>query len=203
MSGVLSLSRELDAHRRSTSPVLPSSVLLAVAALLAAVAARPLAAQPGPRLSLEAVATTPTTVQQGQTGLVVHMTVTNTGDEAAAITTAGLTFGMQQQWTQLHPATAPAARHYHAMAYDPERRRTVLFGGHDFGLANETWEWDGTNWAERTPATRPYDRSLHAMAYDTARRQVVLFGGSYGGDETWVWDGTNWVLKSPVSRPSP
>lgn len=34
------------------------------------------------------------------------------------------------------------------MAYDPNRRRIILFGGVNmFGTAlNDTWEWTGFNW---------------------------------------------------------
>jgi hypothetical protein len=41
--------------------------------------------------------------------------------------------------------TGPAARSFHAMAYDSDRSRTVLFGGQVTGeFLNDTWEWDGT-----------------------------------------------------------
>jgi hypothetical protein len=40
----------------------------------------------------------------------------------------------------------------HALAYDPERQRAVLFGGgtptQDFG---DTWESDGASWTEVAP----------------------------------------------------
>ncbi|MBI4870548.1 MAG: hypothetical protein HY814_03170 [Candidatus Riflebacteria bacterium] len=153
------------------------------------------------RISIGAVATSHETVRQGQRGLLVDLTVTNTGDEAASVTSAGLTLATSLRWIRRYPTSAPAARHYHAMAYDASRRRTVLFGGHAFGLAGETWEWNGTDWVQMTPTSRPSDRSMHAMAYDAARQRAVLFGGSFGGDETWEWNGIDWVLKTPASSP--
>jgi hypothetical protein len=35
----------------------------------------------------------------------------------------------------------------HALAYDADRRRVVLFGGQTAGATvEETWEWDGLTW---------------------------------------------------------
>src|SRR5438094_453033 len=55
-------------------------------------------------------------------------------------------------WTQLQPLTSPAARQYYAMAYDAARGRVVLFGGatqlNGGGIAQDTWEFDGTTWAQ-------------------------------------------------------
>ena len=46
---------------------------------------------------------------------------------------------------------APAPRNSHVMAYDPVRRKTVLFGGSSFDgkvstVYGDTWEWDGQSW---------------------------------------------------------
>ncbi|MDX2153562.1 MAG: hypothetical protein SFV54_22645 [Bryobacteraceae bacterium] len=58
-----------------------------------------------------------------------------------------------KQWREAQPAggIAPAPRASHVMAYDPTRRRTVLYGGHSFdgrtGVTyDDTWEWDGHSW---------------------------------------------------------
>src|SRR5262249_5244454 len=85
-------------------------------------------------------------------------------------------------WLQRVPVVAPAARAYHALAFDSRRGRTVLFGGQtSSSLFADTWEWDGGNWALQTPATGPPARTLHAMTYDSGRGRVVLFGGLSGG----------------------
>src|SRR5688572_19775570 len=43
-------------------------------------------------------------------------------------------------WSQRSPATSPAARFAHAVAFDAARGRTVLFGGKNAaGLLSDTW----------------------------------------------------------------
>ena len=52
-------------------------------------------------------------------------------------------------WTQVPTPTAPAARTVHALAYDPSRRRVVLYGGSvERQNAADTWEWDGAAWSQ-------------------------------------------------------
>ena len=95
-------------------------------------------------------------------------------------------------------ANGPPPRAEAAMAYDPLRRRTVLFGGR-YESGGETirlgdaWEWDGSSWI-RVSTDGPSARSGATMAYDPGRRAVVLFGGSGGprGD-TWSWNGRAWA----------
>lgn len=107
-----------------------------------------------------------------------------------------------QAWRQIvyvDEAVRPAPRSAHALAYDRQRRVTVLFGGYNGGLMGDTWEWDGQSWAQRSDSD-PSPRSHHAMAFDESRGQVVLFGGYIGypgvaaSDETWAWDGETWQL---------
>jgi hypothetical protein len=60
-----------------------------------------------------------------------------------------------QSWTQ-SPATGPAARESHAMAFDSSRGVTVLFGGEISSPQTsptttpygDTWLFDGTNWTQ-------------------------------------------------------
>jgi hypothetical protein len=100
-------------------------------------------------------------------------------------------------WTRMAEA-GPRPRAEAAVAYDPVRRRTVLFGGYELvegrvGRLGDTWEWDGQTWTQ-VSSTGPSPRSGAAMAYDPAARAVVLFGGSGGplGD-TWAWNGREWT----------
>src|SRR5687768_9084847 len=70
----------------------------------------------------------------------------------------------------------PAPRADHAMAYDPNRGETLMFGGCCAGgPLGDTWVWDGFEWIERTPAVSPSPRHGHAMAWDG--RGILLFGG--------------------------
>src|SRR5262249_25333994 len=113
------------------------------------------------------------------------------------------------RWFQRMPATAPLPRASHAMAFDSQRGRTLLFGGSAGNLSRfgDTWQWDGSFWTPLAPATSPAARSAHALAYDSVRDRVVLFGGlsSLFGPvlgDTWEWDGTNWAQRMPVQSPA-
>lgn len=94
---------------------------------------------------------------------------------------------------------APPPRIQSAMAYDPVRRVTVVFGGTAFrgGLLHDTWVWDGANWTQVGKNTFPAARDQHSMAFDLRRQVMVLFGGSDGDilnlpEGTFEWDGTSW-----------
>ncbi|MBX3407656.1 MAG: hypothetical protein KF869_12930 [Phycisphaeraceae bacterium] len=94
----------------------------------------------------------------------------------------------------------PAARSGHAMAYDPVRGRTVLFGGSGLGGSMDpaTWEWDGTSWTmvHAGGVGAPSPRIAPAMKFLPSINKVVLFGGLSSPnflDDTWTWDGATWV----------
>jgi hypothetical protein len=83
-------------------------------------------------------------------------------------------------WTEITPATRPYKRHSHAMAYDPIRQRTVLYGGvfddrpYSYGVP-VVWEWDGSNWTPYLTSTRPGERFTTSMAYDSVNQRVIMF----------------------------
>lgn len=113
------------------------------------------------------------------------------------------------------PGTPPklGVRNAHAMAYDGNRGRVILFGGADASKVREdTWEWDGDEWTQIS-LSGPGPRTFPAMAYDHRRKRVVLFGGNrvlFGAkpdeikflDDTWEWDGRRWN-QIKVSGPPP
>ena len=112
-------------------------------------------------------------------------------------------------WTKLGTNSSPSARRDHAMAYDSQDGKTILFGGSDSSSnLNDTWEYNyaGNTWTNRSPANSPQARSRHAMAYDSQNHKVILFGG-YGSsrllNDTWVYDyATNvWTNRSPANSP--
>lgn len=117
-------------------------------------------------------------------------------------------------WRQYLRTTRPHPRVRHAMAYDPARGVTVLFGGYyhswcDWAPCNQgpyfsdTWEWDGSAWTERA-ATGPPPRAGHVMVYDSIREVIVLFGGHNGSafmNDTWEWDGQAWTHRTPATVP--
>jgi hypothetical protein len=89
-------------------------------------------------------------------------------------------------WNQLFPAHGPPAG-APALAYDPIRARTVLFGLTT--TDGDTWEFDGSDWAV-TATTGPGTRTQTAMHFFPELRDVVLFGGTFGSqglEDTWLY----------------
>ena len=95
-------------------------------------------------------------------------------------------------------------RNAHAMTYDSDRGRVILFGGADESqVRGDTWEWGGRRWKLLSSAG-PGPRTFPAMAYDILRKRIVLFGGNrvlFGRNpdenkflnDTWEWDGHTWA----------
>jgi cysteine-rich repeat protein len=86
------------------------------------------------------------------------------------------------RWSKV-PAQAnpPVSRFAHALAYDSDRQRVVLFGGNNRSGTdtNDMWTFDGQVWTEVTQVgSRPPARNSHAMAYDPLRQRVVVAGGN-------------------------
>ena len=115
------------------------------------------------------------------------------------------------EWTRTRSGeeadlTQPGARNWHALAYDAQRERVVLFGGRAGDLAADTWEWTGESWEDKTPAEgSPPARDAHALAWDALRGRTVLFGGRNAEFEalgaTWEWDGLAWTRASEGGGP--
>jgi cysteine-rich repeat protein len=122
---------------------------------------------------------------------------------------SGNTFSDTWEWNGVAWTSAqtslPSGRYGHALAYDLDRERLVLFGGLDSAPPSsatnigETWERDtnGT-WANVTPTFgSPRPRHYHGLAYDAHRGRTVLFGGWTSqafSNDLWQWDGTTWSL---------
>jgi hypothetical protein len=115
-------------------------------------------------------------------------------------------------WTQMHPAHSPQRRDGHAMAYDENRDRIVLFGGAQdvstLAYYQDTWEWDGTDWTVVPVACPPPARGGATLAYDQAKQKVLMFGGYTSQpllyfNDTYAWDGTVWQKLKQCIGPSP
>ncbi|MBK8974391.1 MAG: hypothetical protein IPM29_00545 [Planctomycetes bacterium] len=97
-----------------------------------------------------------------------------------------------QRWVDESASVGtPGARCDHAVAFDPQRNRHLLFGGvNDTGTAlGDTWELMSV-WS-RVSASGPSPRYGHRMVFDEMRGRVVLYGGSDNTkhfDDTWEWD---------------
>jgi Galactose oxidase, central domain len=120
--------------------------------------------------------------------------------------------GHASTWKKLAPATAPKARAYPAMAYDPVSKKVVLFGGYDSSGVdlNDTWTFDGTTWTKMKTAVAPSARRFVTMAFDKRSNKLVMFGGFNPNTQqilrdTWVWDGatSTWTqVKMKTSPPA-
>lgn len=95
-------------------------------------------------------------------------------------------------WTRIKLRMSPPGRWAHAMVYDTNRRRAVLFGGYgpvypEGTQTNDTWEYNGHAWVQVFPQYSPGPREQHGMAYDLTRQCTVLFGGGGGPAEAWEY----------------
>lgn len=121
----------------------------------------------------------------------------------------------QDTWTNLTTGNHPGGRWAHAMAYDPHRNRTVMFGGIDPGSGPpppvpKTWAYysSSNTWTSLQPASEPPIQTRHDMVYDASSDRFVLYGGVLRRgvtDDTWVYDPGNntWTNMNPGARPSP
>ena len=115
------------------------------------------------------------------------------------------------EWTEMDPARSPAARYYHAMAYDSANDKVVMFAGYWTNAETWTYDMDENSWTLRSSQDHPPRLYAHAMAYDSINNKVVMFGGrTYSGGwrlfgETWTYDvaGNVWEKKDPYNSPSP
>jgi len=111
-------------------------------------------------------------------------------------------------WTNLDPTTKPDARSEHAMAYDVESDRVIIFGGRADKYKSDTWAYDfnANTWTPTSPAASPPMRYAHKMAYDTESDRIILFGGwDWDGikSDTWAYDfnSNTWTNMNPVTTP--
>ena len=119
-------------------------------------------------------------------------------------------------WNEIASAAGsqPRPRTFHAMAFDDDRSKLVVFGGTaGGGVLAELWEWDSATavWTDRTPAPLPEawptPRLETAFAYDRGRKRFVMFGGyladasgrGIGYGDTWEWDPATgiWIDTTP------
>ena len=108
-------------------------------------------------------------------------------------------------WVQA-ASGGPQARDRHALAFDPVRGTSLLFGGRSGGSLGDTWTYGAGGWTQLLPPASPAAREDHGMSFHAALGQVVLFGGESNGgsllSDTWAFDGANWTQIATASRPS-
>ena len=127
------------------------------------------------------------TVLVGATGCGTNMPNATSSPRAS---TASPTYG------------TPAGRRDAAVAYDPQSRRLLMFGG---GTAStplsDTWAWDGKGWIELHPATVPSGGNPF-MAYNVQTRRLELFLSSETGIGLWSWSNGDWTERAGFSPPN-
>ena len=98
-------------------------------------------------------------------------------------------------WSLAQAANAPGPRRAHAMAFDPVRGGTVLFGGYDGQDLGDNWSWDGTLWTLLPTTAAPSARHGAGMVYCSQQQATVLFGGRFRNGtilgDTWTTSSTH------------
>jgi hypothetical protein len=110
-------------------------------------------------------------------------------------------------WAPCRADAHLTGRSGHALTYDEQARRVLLFGGaapaesagdRPPAYPSSLWSWEGTQW-NCVADGGPPGRIDPGFAYDRARHRAVLFGGrqrtAVGINllaDTWEWDGGHW-----------
>jgi len=104
--------------------------------------------------------------------------------------------GPNVTWTtHVTQGICPAGRNFPAAAYDPVRRRGVLFGGRAGSLAGgDLWQWTindtgAVSWRQLfLDGEAPSPRWGASMIFDPVRSRMVLFGGWEGRTTADTWE---------------
>jgi hypothetical protein len=104
-------------------------------------------------------------------------------------------------WRQVmtSPDSTPSVRRAYTMAYDAERKRTILIGGWDGAKTlKDAWAYNGKGWY-RLPVPSDFPSSSEdGAAFDTRHRVLVFTTGS----STWQWNGSVWTELRHAGQPS-
>jgi hypothetical protein len=129
-----------------------------------------------------------------------------------------LPFGDFPAWSRIPAGSGPTARQGHAGALDTQRRRILIFGGHDVDYyLNDLWALSLTDppaWTKLSPASTndPEPRGAAAAVYDPVGDRLLVFGGfgRFTGTKGDLWSfplgvsNPQWVELSPSGTgPSP
>ena len=113
----------------------------------------------------------------------------------------------------LNAAATVGVRNGHALTYDSNRGRVLLFGGaNESRVLGDLWEWNGKSWLHLSSEVGPAPRTFAAVSYDRERKRLVVFGGNrvlFGkpgdGDtfleDMWEWYGGSWHEASVPTPP--
>jgi hypothetical protein len=109
---------------------------------------------------------------------------------------------------KIKAAQAPPARDAASLAYYPNDRTVVVFGGRSGGnVQNDTWEFAGSKWNLLRPSQAPPPLYGGSLACDNGSGALVLFGGHAPAEgvasSTWTYSGGSWRSMSSAIHPSP
>ena len=113
-------------------------------------------------------------------------------------------------WTELHPSSAPSPRSGHAMYFDKNFNEVILQGGSEYNeVYGDTWIYNcsANTWHQVFPITQPGLKYGHSSVYDEEQQVGVFYGGRFGNglqvDETWFFNRSslNWVRQHPPLSP--
>jgi Galactose oxidase, central domain len=116
---------------------------------------------------------------------------------------------MATAWRQVQ-ANGPAARWGHVAAFDPDRARVIVFGGHGISAElGDVWEFSlqTETWRDITPRDiGPSPRFTAGGVADPPRQRMVIVGGYTGyaaSDEVWAFAfATNRWARLPPGPPA-
>lgn len=89
----------------------------------------------------------------------------------------------------------PGASGNAGFAYDPVRKKVVLYGGKKYDLPAELWEFDGKKW-EQVPVENIGMTTGQEMVYSNVHKMIIVNG--YSG--TWGWNGK---AMTKIAEPGP
>jgi len=120
--------------------------------------------------------------------------------------------GFLPTWERIEAANeGPSARSNHAMIFDPEGTRILVFGGRERrDFLNDVWAFSLENriWTNITPSGNgPAPRRTPATIYDPQAQQLVTYSGQGAGFFNDIWgldlDTLDWTEFQDAPRPAP
>ncbi|HOW89667.1 MAG TPA: kelch repeat-containing protein, partial [Elusimicrobiales bacterium] len=94
-------------------------------------------------------------------------------------------------WTDLAPASRPAARWQSAAAYDTLNGGVFLYGGFTTSYSGDLWYYNsaGNKWSQHyeLDPDESAGRYAHGLVYDTPGKRAVIFGGVQDTAVKSVW----------------
>ena len=116
-----------------------------------------------------------------------------------------------RRWALAGPSPGPQGRTEPALAYDPQRRTVLMYGGErGGGCRDDLWSWDGSTWARLQPDARqegdqPPGLQHRRLQFHSRLEAMVLTGWPCGRttDAAWRLDGDEWRRLRPAPSSGP